>query len=87
MKKLKLKALELGAKEVLTRDQLRKVLGGADGSGSGSGSGNNLCSGAQCGGHWVGGATGHWEYGSCAYTPPIAGLPGGCFCSYGGQAC
>lgn len=28
MKKLKLKALELGAKEVLSRDQLKKVLGG-----------------------------------------------------------
>ena len=29
MKKLRLSALELGAKEVLTRDQLKKVLGGA----------------------------------------------------------
>jgi hypothetical protein len=28
MKKLKLKALELGATEVLTREQLKKVLGG-----------------------------------------------------------
>ena len=35
MKKLKLKALEFGAKEVLTRVQLKNVLGG---SGSGSGS-------------------------------------------------
>lgn len=41
MKKLKLKALELGAKEVLTRKQLKNVLGGAgSGSGSGSGGGN-----------------------------------------------
>lgn len=39
MKKLKLKALELGAKEVLSRAQLKNVLGGA-GSGSGSGSGS-----------------------------------------------
>lgn len=38
MKKLKLKALELGAREVLTREQLKNVLGGFDdGSGSGSG--------------------------------------------------
>ena len=29
MKKLRLSALELGAKEVLTREQLKKVLGGA----------------------------------------------------------
>ncbi|HVW99419.1 MAG TPA: hypothetical protein VHA52_03120 [Candidatus Babeliaceae bacterium] len=38
MKKLKLKALELGAMEVLTRQQLKSILGG-DGSGSGSGNG------------------------------------------------
>lgn len=37
MKKLKLKALTLGTKEVLTKVQLRNVMGG-DGSGSGSGS-------------------------------------------------
>jgi hypothetical protein len=30
MKKLKLKALELGASEVLTREQLRNVLGGTE---------------------------------------------------------
>ncbi|MFL9485007.1 hypothetical protein ACI6Q2_19640 [Chitinophagaceae bacterium LWZ2-11] len=35
MKKLKLKALEFGAKEVLTREQLKRVLGG-DGSGDGN---------------------------------------------------
>jgi len=38
MKKLKLKALELGANELLSREQLKNVLGG-DGSGGGSGSG------------------------------------------------
>lgn len=42
MKKLKLKALELGAKELLTREQLKMVLGGDDGSGSGSGSGSGI---------------------------------------------
>jgi len=36
MKKLKLKALEFGATEALTRAQLKKVLGGG-GSGSGGG--------------------------------------------------
>lgn len=35
MKKLKLKALELGVQEVLTRDQLKNVLGG-DGSNDGT---------------------------------------------------
>ncbi|TWF40644.1 hypothetical protein FHW36_104327 [Chitinophaga polysaccharea] len=37
MKKLKLTALDLGAKELLTREQLKNVMGG-DGSGSGTGS-------------------------------------------------
>lgn len=34
MKKLKLKALELGAHEILTRTQLKTILGGGFGSGS-----------------------------------------------------
>lgn len=40
MKKLKLQTLQFGAKEVLTRDQLKKIMGG---SGSGSGSGAGQC--------------------------------------------
>lgn len=35
MKKLKLTALDLGAKEILSRDQLKNVTGGDAGSGSG----------------------------------------------------
>jgi hypothetical protein len=35
MKKLKLKALELGAKEILTREQLKNIIGG-DGGGCSS---------------------------------------------------
>ena len=45
MKKLKLKALELGANEVLTRAQLKNVLGGSGGitttTGTGGPGGNN----------------------------------------------
>jgi hypothetical protein len=49
MKKLKLKALELGAKEVLSREQLKNVLGGFD-DGSGSGKkGSGSGSGKRCG--------------------------------------
>jgi hypothetical protein len=44
MKKLKLKALELGAKELLSREQLKHVIGGDDGSGSG---GAHTCYGSQ----------------------------------------
>lgn len=51
MKKLKLKALELGASEVLTRAQLQSVLGG-DGS-----SGTGLC--VHCTGY--GKACGEWS--------------------------
>jgi hypothetical protein len=48
MKKLKLKALGLGAKEILTREQLKYVLGG-DGSGSGAGGGGgNTGGGSGC---------------------------------------
>ncbi|UKJ07498.1 hypothetical protein [Solitalea lacus] len=42
MKKLSLKKLNLENSEVLTREQLKTVLGG-DGSGGGSGSGNTDC--------------------------------------------
>lgn len=55
MKKLKLKALELGANEVLSRSQLKNILGGSGGSagsgpGSGLGWGNNYCEAtAVCG--------------------------------------
>jgi hypothetical protein len=46
MKKLQLKALALGAAEMLTREQLKNVFGGG-GSGSGSGSGDG-CSPESC---------------------------------------
>ena len=35
MKKLKLSALQIGAKELLTREHMRSVYGGSDGDGSG----------------------------------------------------
>lgn len=34
MKKLKLQALKLGAKELLTREQLKNLMGGSGGSGN-----------------------------------------------------
>lgn len=95
MKKLRLKALELGAKEVLTRDQLKMVLGGVDGgsgsgSGKGSGSGTKKCSGS-CGGKWISDpkSGGHWEYGTCGMSAGLPGMPGtgGCFCSIGSGGC
>lgn len=49
MKKLRLKALGLGAKEILTREQLKYVLGGSGGSGTGGGGGDTGGgSGGQC---------------------------------------
>lgn len=46
MKKLKLQALQLGAKEVLSRSQLKEILGG-DGSGGSGGTGWSYCT-AKC---------------------------------------
>ncbi|PWV53267.1 hypothetical protein C7475_10213 [Chitinophaga sp. S165] len=48
MKKLKLKALDLGAKEVLSRSQLKNILGGSDPYGSGSGTGTACSATAWC---------------------------------------
>lgn len=54
MKKLKLKALGLGAKEILSREQLKNVLGGSGttgttGTGSGTtGSGDGHCRTGSC---------------------------------------
>jgi hypothetical protein len=45
MKKLKLKALELGAEELLQREQLKNVIGGS-GSGDGSGGGCEVTCGS-----------------------------------------
>ena len=50
MKKLKLRALELGANELLTREQLKNVMGG-DGSGDGSGGEDATCRTIKCGDH------------------------------------
>lgn len=43
MKKLKLQALDLGVSEILTREQLKNVMGG-DGSGGGRCSNDRFCS-------------------------------------------
>ena len=45
MKKLTLKVLELGADELLTRSQMKRVQGGLDDSGSGA---SGKCSTSQC---------------------------------------
>jgi len=66
MKKLQLKALEFGAKEVLTRAQLRNVMGG-----SGGGSGTTNCSASCPPGQEAkitncnGDCTGHTGYAEC----------------------
>ena len=43
MKKLKLEELNLGYAEVLSREELKKVLGGMGSGGSGGGSGAGCC--------------------------------------------
>jgi len=49
MKKLRLRALDLGAKEVLSREQLKHILGG-DGSGGIGGSGSGCTNPTECNG-------------------------------------
>lgn len=75
MKKLKLNELTLSSAEVLTREQLRKVLGG---DGSGGGGGNDCCLYTGCVGNdcFVSGSEGcgilHCFFqtpdGNCTYT-------------------
>ncbi|HEY8959422.1 hypothetical protein [Chitinophaga sp.] len=45
MKKLRLKALDLGATELLTRERLRTILGGGSGSGGSGEACTNACGG------------------------------------------
>jgi len=60
MNKLKLKAVELGATEILSREQLTHVMGGI---------GSYYEEGKSCTGKcykWEGGASGHMEEGTCS---------------------
>ncbi len=69
MKKLKLQALQFGAKEILSRSQLKNVMGGDDGSGSSSG--NYSCTGT-C-------STGESSSVSCVPRKML----GDCYCEIG----
>jgi len=77
MKKLRLKATELGAFEILTRDQLRNEIAGGSSSDSLSLSGGSSLSGGGCG-HNIG----------CGSLGDPCGSRGICYCMYaplGGQ--
>lgn len=65
MKKLKLAALNLGVSDILSRNQLKNILGGLDGSGDGSG-GFSSCS-VDCGGS-IGTKTKDCGYGKTCLT-------------------
>ena len=74
MKKLKLKALELGAKELLTREQLKKMIGGDGSSGSCSSYDKGQCLNMV---------------GSWSYTKPVTWAQCSSdietYCNYGGE--
>lgn len=77
MKKLKLDIQQFEGAELLTRSQLKKVIGGDGGSGLG-------CSAKKCsGGNWDP-VNMKYNYGTtdCGYLPPVGGLPGSCICSF-----
>jgi bacteriocin-like protein len=63
MKKLKLDFQQLNA-EVLTKSELKKIIGGIGGSGGDGGGGSPSCSSNQCSVL----ANGVTYYGSCGYT-------------------
>ncbi|MGN6299177.1 MAG: hypothetical protein ACTHM7_20455 [Ginsengibacter sp.] len=79
MKRVKLQMLGLSVNDLLTREQMKKVMGG---SGSG-GSGGDTCSGS-CDYQWTD-AQGHTHTttGSCLLAQP-GNL---CYCSSGGGSC
>lgn len=70
MKKLKLSAMDLGAGEILTREQLKNVMG-ADGSGIGRCSNDRLCSMYQ---GWDAGC-GTMQTGQCRCIRYANGVP------------
>lgn len=78
MRKLKLNVANLGATEILTREELKKVLGGVD-AGSGSGSGVKSCAESDCSSEnlglgCAGGKTCQWSYnyGACRCQATLA---------------
>ena len=77
MKKLKLNLEHLQNAEVLTRSQLKQILGGDGGSGG-------IGCQTKCSGYEWNPKTLRYDYGTstCSYTPPIGGLPGSCDCPY-----
>lgn len=64
MKKLKLNVLQLGAKEVLTREQLKKVLGG-NLAGNGTVQPSDACKTGSCSVYDPGTHT--YYFGTCGY--------------------
>lgn len=73
--------------EVLTRSQLKKVLGGTFGSTTAKHVTLNCKGTCQL---WVSNPVngGSWEYGNCVVTDPGLGLPDCCGCSLGaGTGC
>ena len=77
MKKLRLNLQQLEGTEVLTRSQLKKVLGGDGGS-------DILFCKTKCTGDTWNPVTARYDHGTtdCLYTPPIGELPGSCDSPY-----
>lgn len=59
----------------LERQEMKNLKGGDYSGGGGFG-----CSTTIYCGKWTGGASGHWEAGTCSVEPGLPGLPGICTC-------
>jgi hypothetical protein len=74
MKKLRLSIQQVGSIEVLTRSQLKKVVGGVAPPKKDC---KSTCTAVT--------ATGGGTTGSCSQTGPVDGLPGACVCGASGS--
>ena len=82
MKKLKLNLLNLEGAAVLTRQQLKMVMGGSGEGGGGSDSDGLTCSTSWCGKKFEGSLTGSgkWVDYYCTTLPRIGNMPPSCGC-------
>lgn len=74
MKKLKLSLANTQETEILSREQLKKIMGGDEGSGAGCDT-NKVC-----GYDWDSENKDFTKQVKCASVPSLGTLPGGCFC-------
>jgi hypothetical protein len=82
MKKLKLSLANMQATEVLSREQLKKIIGGEEGSGGAAGACDETI---LCGHDWDQKTMSFSIPVKCSNLPPVGNLPGSCTCLAGSK--